>query len=103
MLEFFASLYPPQAFAGFINQLKRLQDNLGEFNDLSVQQLELKSFLRGMRAGETIDTAVAIGALIAKLEYRQRVVRRQFSATFKTFASTGSQKRFGQLFASRQG
>jgi CHAD domain-containing protein len=103
MLEFFSSLYARQTIGDFIKQLKRLQDNLGEFNDLSVQQAELKSFLRGMRSGEAINTAAAIGALVAKLEHRQHTVRHRFAATFKKFAGAGNQKRFGQLFASRQG
>ncbi|MGP8323561.1 MAG: CHAD domain-containing protein, partial [Methanosarcinaceae archaeon] len=38
LMEFFASLFPSDEIALLTKQLKRFQDNLGEFNDLSVQQ-----------------------------------------------------------------
>jgi len=102
MLEFFASLYPAREIADFIKQLKRLQDNLGDFNDLSFQQIELNSFLKGMRKGTRLTTAAAVGALIAKLEYRQRDVRGQFAATFDAFAAAENRRRFKRLFKHRQ-
>ncbi|UCH85418.1 MAG: CHAD domain-containing protein [Candidatus Latescibacterota bacterium] len=98
MLEFFASLYPPKIVGGFVKQLKRLQDNLGEFNDLSVQQSELRSFLQTAGADASVATAAAIGALVAKLEHRQQVVRLQFAAAFDSFAGPQNQKRFDKMF-----
>jgi CHAD domain-containing protein len=38
LMEFFASLFPAEIMNTLIDQLKRLQDNLGDFNDLRVQE-----------------------------------------------------------------
>ena len=38
LLEFFTSVFPADQMKMLIKQLKRLQDNLGDFNDLCVQQ-----------------------------------------------------------------
>jgi CHAD domain-containing protein len=38
LMEFFISLFPRKKMTRLIKQLKKLQDNLGDFNDLSVQQ-----------------------------------------------------------------
>ena len=38
LLEFFASLYHPKTVSEFIGELKRLQDNLGEFQDAESQR-----------------------------------------------------------------
>jgi CHAD domain-containing protein len=98
LLEFFASLYTPDKIGQLIKQLKKLQDNLGEFNDLSVQRADLKSFLDKTAAQKSTVTSAAIGALIAKLENRQREVRREFADVFHVFASSDNVKRFRKLF-----
>jgi CHAD domain-containing protein len=102
ILEFFASLYAPDIIGGFVKQLKHLQDNLGDFNDLSVQQKELMSFLQDKRAAISVDTAAAVGVLVAKLEYRQRDARRQFSAAFDMFGGPTNEKQLKKLFESTQ-
>jgi CHAD domain-containing protein len=38
LLEFFTSLFPENEMKKLVKQLKQLQENLGDFNDLSVQQ-----------------------------------------------------------------
>jgi CHAD domain-containing protein len=98
LLEFFASLYPPDNIGQLIKQLKKLQDNLGEFNDLSVQQAELRSFLGKPSARRSTVTSAAIGALIAKLENRHREVRREFADVFRVFAAPDNVDRFRKLF-----
>jgi CHAD domain-containing protein len=98
LLEFFSSLFPREEIGEFVRQLKRLQDNLGEFNDLSVQLAELKSRLRAPEAPVTIDTAAAIGALIARLEDRQKKVRSLFSRSFAAFSGRENAKRYKRLF-----
>jgi CHAD domain-containing protein len=101
LLEFFSSLYPQEEVAVFVKQLKRLQDNLGDFNDLSVQQTELKSFLQRRPQRVSVDTAAAIGALIARLEDRHKSVRNSFAATFEAFAGQANADRFHRLFGGR--
>ncbi|MEJ2719543.1 MAG: CHAD domain-containing protein [bacterium] len=101
LLEFFASLFPRKTIGDFVEQLKGLQDNLGEYNDLIVQQADLKSFLGNLSAGSSVnvvETAAAVGALIAKLDQRRRQTRREFSAAFEAFAGHANEQRFEKLF-----
>ena len=100
LLEFFTTLYPAQDIGGLVKQLKKFQDNLGEFNDLSVQQDELKASLGKDSANQTAATSAAVGALIAKLESRQSGVRRKFSSVFKGFVAPKNVKIFEKLFRS---
>ncbi len=98
LLEFFASLYAPDEIGALVKQLKRLQDNLGEFNDLSVQRAELRSFLEKHLRSLSVETGAAIGTLIAKLEIRQGDVRRQFKTAFASFVARKTGVRFEKLF-----
>ena len=52
-----------------IKQLKKLQDNLGDFNDLYVQQESLKNFLKNDKNMDI--TTSALGGLIAVLYQKQ--------------------------------
>jgi len=99
LLEFFASLFPGAEIEVFIKQLKRLQDNLGEYNDLVVQQGELRSFLRRAGEGSAVDTITAVGALIGKLEDRQQAVRHGFPEVFAAFTAPDNRERFTRLVA----
>jgi CHAD domain-containing protein len=96
LLEFFASLFPAAEITTLVKQLKKLQDNLGEVNDLSVQQEELKRRLA--QTGLPSDTAGAVGGLITELNRRQSDVRGQFGRTFKGFASARSGSVYHKLF-----
>jgi len=100
LLEFFASLFPKEKIDILIKQLKLLQDNLGDFNDLSIQQSFLKSFLEQLTDNDLKlrDTCAAIGALIGKLNDKQEMVRREFSQQFDQFASEGNIKLAESLF-----
>ena len=103
LMEFFASLFPEKKMTRMVNQLKKLQDNLGEFNDLSVQQ----EYLMGLAEELPIDesrsrkTLVATGYLVENLSYEQKAVKADFAGTFKEFASPANQKTFRRLFATR--
>jgi CHAD domain-containing protein len=100
LMEFFASLFPSDEIALLTKQLKRFQDNLGEFNDLSMQQGTLKEYL------DTIDPkldqntliAAAIGGLIMNLNMRQQHVRAEFSDQFRNFGQKKNRLLFKQLF-----
>lgn len=101
LIEFFASLFPQKKVTRLVDQLKMLQDNLGEFNDLSVQQEYLLSIAEELPIHEssTRRALVATGYLIDSLAHRQVVVRADFARTFTTFASTKNQALFRKLFA----
>jgi hypothetical protein len=83
-----------------LKSLKQLQDVLGEFNDLSVQQEHLCEFalrLTTMDEKNTL-TILALGMLIGRLNERQREVKKQFSVEFKKFADISTQKIVNDLF-----
>ena len=103
LLEFFASLYPSNEMNSLISQLKKLQDNLGEFNDVSVQQDYLNRYLDNLsnnRSGDML-TAAAIGGLLARLHERHQQVKKAFAKTFSRFNSLEMQAIFQHLFPSR--
>jgi CHAD domain-containing protein len=103
LIEFFASLFPPRSVSTLVNQLKMLQDNLGEFNDLIVQQNYLLNISEQLPLPDigSRRTLVAIGALVQSLEHQQQIVRAEFAKTFTSFASSDNKKRYRKLFTSR--
>jgi CHAD domain-containing protein len=103
LLEFFANLFPPKKVARLINQLKRLQDNLGAFNDLSVQQEYLLGVAKELPVSDiqTSRALVATGFLVGSLARRQQVVKAGFAKTFTDFAAPANQQLYRQLFAQK--
>jgi len=100
LLEFFASLFPAGEMKALIKQLKILQDNLGTFNDLSVQQDFLYDYLKKMRrpSSSSFQLAAATGGLIVRLNIEQAEIRRDFFNVFRQFNSKDYRKRFAKLF-----
>lgn len=101
LMEFFAPLFPGKEVKRLIKPLKKLQDNLGLFNDYSVQQESLRGFLadhasKDQTAG--MDIASSIGALIAVLHQRQLEERAKVVTSFAEFYSIDTQDRFETLF-----
>ena len=92
LLEFYRSLFPEPAMDSLVKSLKKLQDNLGSFNDLSMQQRMLAQYREGL-AGVEKQKAVAsvLGALITHLHEEQAGVRQKFKQTFAQF--TGAENR----------
>jgi len=89
LLEFFHSLFPPEEASLLVKHLKKLQNNLGDYNDLSVQQEMLGSFRSPVRVDDpkqVLIIAAALGGLVVRLADRQRQVRGEFDATFADFA-----------------
>ena len=105
LLEFFAGLFPPKEMARQIKQLKRLQDNLGEFTDLSVQQAYLLSIAEGLDIdeAEARRALVATGFLVESMARKQQDVRADFAGTFKRFASPAHQRHFLKVFGKGKG
>lgn len=101
LLEFFVSLFPKQKTKALIKQLKKLQDNLGEFQDLCVHQDALQSFVEKfpLQDHKSKRTIMAIGCLIGIFDRRKGEVRRAFSETFSGFASKKNRALFRELFA----
>ncbi len=100
-LEFFHSLYPPKEMKYLIKQLKNLQNNLGLFNDLSVQQDMLNAYLGGLKSnsGKAKKMGAAIGGLLTNLYHEQQQVRCEFEETFRCFSSGENISLYEKLFA----
>jgi CHAD domain-containing protein len=101
LLEFFTNLFPPKQIATLIKQLKQLQENLGDFNDLCVQEEYLLSVaselpLTDQRSRKTV---LAIGSLIGTIDQERQRVKGAFARTFMKFASPSNKKLFKELFA----
>lgn len=100
LLEFFTSLFPKDQMKLLIKQLKQLQENLGDFNDLSVQQEFLIHHLQRIKpqSDQTIMLAAAVGGLITRLGIEHQRVRSQFLSVFERFDSAENHQRFKTLF-----
>ena len=100
LLEFFTSLFPEDQMKTLVKQLKQLQENLGDFNDLSVQQNFLINHLQTIRpqAAQVVMLAAATGGLITRLHLAQRQVRSQFLSVFSTFNVPAIREQFKTLF-----
>lgn len=100
LMEAFARLYPKEAIATSIRDLKRLQDHLGEFQDLAVHRAALEDFRSRLhsRGTPTARTDQAIQALVASFDERAQRVRAAFTERFAAFDSTPVRKRFRALF-----
>jgi CHAD domain-containing protein len=103
LLEFFSSLFPRKKINVFVKQLKKLQDMLGAFNDIGVQEQYLAEVAWELRATgqQTERTVAAIGVLIEMLDREKQKVRDAFSKTFTEYASPSNQRAFQALFTSK--
>lgn len=105
LLEFFYSLYDSDAIDPLIKALKRLQENLGDFNDLVVQETALQRIAHEMEEEKlaTVDCLLAMGRLLGNHTREQRKKRRRFAKCFARFDKTQNRKRFRRLFNSAAG
>jgi CHAD domain-containing protein len=101
LLEFFRGLYEGERIDGVIDALKRLQDNLGDFNDFGVQQRMLSQLARAMATEGvgSVEVLMAMGRLVQRLEEGEARERRRFSRRFRTFSSRKTRDRFDLLLA----
>ncbi len=101
LMEFFAPLFPKDDLKALVKALKSLQDNLGNFNDYSVQQIFLRQILRekmsGFRGSE-LKVAESVGALTAMLNRLQNNERGQVMENFILFDSPETRTIFTKLF-----
>ena len=99
LLEFFASLYDPQAYQRAVKDLKGLQDCLGEFQDCEVQRHEIREFAGQMMASHQVPATalLAMGELAGQVGLRERRARQEFADRFGEFASLDSEQRFRAL------
>jgi CHAD domain-containing protein len=103
LLEFFYSLYDQAAVTRLVKELKRLQDILGGFNDMEVQQHRLHEFgdlmIEASSAGS--ETLFAMGRLADAMGERQEAYRQQFHERFEAFANDDSRGLYRKIFGGR--
>lgn len=100
LMEFFASLFPPETINTSIDQLKRLQDNLGDFNDLRVQEEYLLAVATQLHATSRRSerTFLAIGSLVGALSGDRKILKDAFAEIFANFAAPANKELFQNLF-----
>lgn len=103
LLELFGSLWPKDERKSLVKSLKRLQDNLGDFQDFEVQQDKLVEIARGMvEDGDApVESLLVLGRLAARLEEGQHTERRRFHEIFSGFDSDANRDRFRELLGGR--
>ena len=98
LLEFYASVFPARTLQKVLKQLKTLQNNLGVFVDLSVQQTYLFDYLSSLEADtHAISFSAAIGGLITALHHEREETRQNFHNAFDTFDSDETEALFHAL------
>ncbi len=105
LMEFFSSFFPGKEVKPLIKSLKALQDNLGKFNDYSVQQILLRQVLIDKMhefGGWEIKVAESVGALTAMLHQLQDKERSQVMENFVRFDSPETRKTFIKLFQTEE-
>lgn len=101
LMEFFMPLFPQSGMKSLVKPLKRLQNNLGLFNDYAVQQDSLSVVLHQLdepSQSSVLEMAQSIGALIAILHRRQMEERVRALDSFAQFDSPRTRETFRKLF-----
>jgi CHAD domain-containing protein len=103
LMEFFASLLERRSYRAVLNQLKSLQDCLGEFQDTFVQQRAVATFADEMlTAGAgSATTLMALGRVVDTLELRQARARQEFEVRFKGFTNKATRTNVVELTSAR--
>lgn len=105
LMEFFAPVFPKPALSKLLKALKRLQENLGLFNDYSVQQEKLQALLAAPEKGRgqsSLEIAQSLGALIAVLHRMQLEEREKILSRLVQFNRPGLQQTFSDLFQNQR-
>lgn len=99
LLTFFRSLLPVESLDPVMKELKRLQDRLGDFNDLHVQGAALNAF-----AGELMDmkrgppaTLLAMGRVLGQMERAQAEEKAALRAHMRRFSQPRNRGKFEEL------
>ncbi len=100
LMEFFQSLYPTKKIRLLIRELKGLQDNLGDFQDLEVQMHTLGQYREQMTEDGVMQpgTRTAFDTLLKRLHSATDDVRNDFESRFNRFSSRQNRQRFKSLF-----
>ncbi len=100
LMEFALPLFSKKKVKFLLKSLKVLQENLGRFNDYSVQQTSLGMFMseRSLAGLKGMKVAESIGALTAMLYQLQCRERNLVMENFSRFDSEKTRASFAELF-----
>jgi CHAD domain-containing protein len=99
LLEFFGGLYDRAIYKAFVDELKRLQDNLGNFQDFEAQWFLVRDCAEELRATAPIDTLLAMGRMAYDLRLRQEHEHTVFADTWARFYAKDNRERFAAMVA----
>ena len=104
LIEFFADLFPRKKIDMVLKQLRKLQDNLGDFNDFCIQEQYLLEISEELPVNEAQSrkTILAIGSLVGALDNEKQSAQASFSKTFTEFSCPENRKLFRNLFAQKE-
>ena len=99
LMEFFATLIEGRSYRAVLNQLKSLQDCLGEFQDTYVQQRAVATFADEMltEGSGSAATLMALGRVVDALVLRQARARQEFEERFKGFTNKATRRNLANL------
>jgi CHAD domain-containing protein len=101
LLEFFASLYDPKVHRGLVGELKRLQDNLGAFQDAESQRDLVLDCAEELRTGGApAETLLTMGRMEQHMRQRQQAAHDDFAACWERFGDRRNKKRFTAMVSS---
>jgi len=103
LMEFFASLFPTDKTGAAVRHLKKLQENLGEFVDCSVQLKFLHEQLdAAARNGCDPSLAASLGGLMTRLYEQQEETRSIFHNIFRSFDSDRTAILFEEMLTDKK-
>jgi len=99
LLTFFRTLLPAEVLNPVNKELKRLQDRLGDFNDLHVQDAALRTFAGELMATKRgpPPTLLAMGRLLGQMERAQAEERAALQQHMRRFSQPRNRGKFEEL------
>jgi len=100
LIELFRDLYADADIAELAPGLSQLQDNLGDLNDLHLQQAQLRRFAHAMsdEGLAPVDSMLAMGCLVHHLAQREALERGRFDGCFQACCCPENHRIFKRLF-----
>jgi CHAD domain-containing protein len=99
LLEFFSDLYDRAVVTRCIDELKAIQDILGEFNDTEVLLALTEEFAEARTPGKSV--ADGVGQLATAIAERQHELRIEFVDRFSALAREESRRLYKKTFKAR--
>ena len=105
LLECFGGVLAGAPRKAFVQQLKALQDNLGEHQDTEVHSDRLREISRELHRepGVTAETLLAMGRLTEHFEQRRQAARDEFAQRFAAYDTKRTRRNLDDLIGSATG